>query len=520
MAFNSLIKNNLERKNYLFKVLLSLLFGIAYMTIPNYGDGSNVHYLRGLAAGGYGYLSNDEFVKSKDAFPIFSQIVELSFVYGKEFLFYIYHCILVSLFFFWSISIANYSTGIQKIDTANLVIAAIIFAINSIFIENFFIYIFNFDLIYHLNSGLADQFLLYKEFIPSLFGVFLVGSIYFFLKNKIFISCLLISLSAYLHFNYLFIGAYLTISYMIIIYFRDGLKKAFLLGFFTLLSIIPLLIYVYLNFVISDSALFERTQHFMAYERLPHHADISRWMLDKITIAKVLLILIGIAFLFIKKQKKLLIILSTVFIISLVLTLIQIISSSLSLALMFPWRSTVILVPLILIILISHLTRHLIENYLGSFMSKKILTYLSIVSITFFLLTNFYFEYRENINKKNKDFYNVVLFIKANSNKNDLYAIEIRDPLSGKFRLSTGAKLFVDFTAVPYDSIAISSWLQRYDINNKIFSNLGAICDGRYKFNFGEITHLIVKNSKFNKECNKFEEIYKDNEYSIIITNQ
>ena len=88
----------------------------------------------------------------------------------------------------------------------------------------------------------------------------------------------------------------------------------------------------------------------MAEIRIPHHAQVSSWFSYKDI---QILIVIFFALFLIYKSKRLFIPLSFVVFSTIILTIIQYYTSSNFLGLLFPWRSSVYIVPICSMIILS-----------------------------------------------------------------------------------------------------------------------------------------------------------------------
>ncbi|MGD8864207.1 MAG: hypothetical protein PVI81_01310, partial [Anaerolineales bacterium] len=90
-------------------VLISLglivLFGLIYSQAPLYTSNQNQYFLHGAAAAGVGTLENDWLANTVDPTPVFSKLVELTFLLRVPFLFHLYYVLLLGLYLYsvWGI---------------------------------------------------------------------------------------------------------------------------------------------------------------------------------------------------------------------------------------------------------------------------------------------------------------------------------------------------------------------------------------------------------------------------------
>ena len=105
----------------------------------------------------------------------------------------------------------------------------------------------------------------------------------------------------------------------------------------------PVIFFLYKNFVIDENQINELAQKILVEKRIPHHANITHWFSYKDLIS--IFILFSGLFL-IRKNQFIFIPIFTVTILAISITLVQYFSNNYFIALLFPWRSSVFLMPL------------------------------------------------------------------------------------------------------------------------------------------------------------------------------
>jgi len=203
-----------------------------------------------------------------------------------------------------------------------------------------------------LTSGVAGQYILGPYFQPSVFGVFIVFSIYVFLRDKPFVAIVCLAIAATFHSTYLLSAAVLTCTYMAVIVVKDkNYRKALLLGITALVLVMPILIYNYLNFRPTTADIFAQAQSILVDYRIPHHAIVTHWF-GKSTLFQIIVIALSI---YLVRHTQLLPILLGPFIAATILTAAQVLTGNKSLALLFPWRISVFLVPIASSIILANI---------------------------------------------------------------------------------------------------------------------------------------------------------------------
>ena len=153
--------------------------------------------------------------------------------------------------------------------------------------------------------------------------------------------------------------------------------------------ILPITVYIIYNFFLIDKQLIIEGQNILL-ERIPHHALIENWFSYKDVIS-ILIYFISLFLIF--KNKRLFIPFAILGFFSISLSLIQFITEIESLALTFPWRASVFLIPLSSMIIISLINKFLQINSI------------SIFSVFLYYNNLFFFFIKPFIKNSNKDFY-------------------------------------------------------------------------------------------------------------------
>ena len=129
-----------------------------------------------------------------------------------------------------------------------------------------------------------------------------------------------------------------------------------------IILILPITIFIIINFMMIDKDLTQIGQNIM-FNRIPHHANIHYWLSYK----DVIFLLTYFISLFLVRNNKRFFIFFAVFgFCSIFLSVFQYLFESKSLALAFPWRSSVFLSPLSSVIILSFLIEKI------KFKSKKL----------------------------------------------------------------------------------------------------------------------------------------------------
>jgi hypothetical protein len=473
-----------------FFVFLSFFFVLTIQIFDVY-KGNAAHLIHSIKFFDDNELQNDWIANQEHHLPLFAYFNFLLIKIFSNKVIYFIHALLLGIcsLFLFLISKKLFS----KLEIRNIYIIWFAFFI-IFFHENSFF------------SGVAGQSVIDAGYQPASYGVFFFVGIYFFLKEKDFLSILFICLAASFHPTYVLHSGFLVLgilaSYLISKKYSNFFKILFLYS----CLILPITIFIITNFMIIDKDLAEVGKKIM-YERIPHHANIHQWLSYKDI---VFLSVYFISLFLVRNNKKFFIFFLIFGLCSIFLSIIQYFLDSHSLALAFPWRSSVFIAPISLIIIISF------------FLSKigTIPKRLNIFAYTLIIVTTLFFSVKSHyIKNLNLDFNEKLKLTK--SIKKESSSIErILIPVNLDYvRMYSGLPIFVDWKhpAFRYDQIII--WKERLDLANDFYSseNVNEQIKILKKIQKIEnISHIIIKKNKVFVDC---ENLIDHDVFMLINTN-
>ena len=473
-----------KQKEIIIYLILSILFAITVQQFPFF-KGNSLHLLHAIKEFETNKLQNDWIANQTNHLPVFTYINNIVLKYLPINILHIIHLsLLTSCSFFIFLICKNEFQNLNKISLT-------------------FIWFSIFILIYHEHSffgGLAGQDVINEGYQPASFGVLFYWGIYLYLIRKYFYAVLLICLSASFHPSYVIHSGFLLFGFSI--YFFSIREYKLLLKTvvtYTLL-ILPITIYIILNFLLIDKELTSVGQNILL-GRIPHHALIDNWFSYK-DIISILVYAMSIFIIF--KNKKIFLPLIIFGFLSTLLSIIQIFTENESLALAFPWRASVFLVPLSSMIIVSF--------FINKFLSKK--DNLNILGVLLFLIIFSIFFVKSHFTKnKNQSFYTKLELTKE-INKNYDLVQRILIPVELSYiRMNTGLPIFIDWKhhAFKYNELII--WKKRVDLASKFFETNSfdeqkIILDDINQIE--KISHILIDKNRLTKDCDNLidHEIY------------
>ncbi len=491
----------------------TIVFALAYCQAPLYYSNQNQYFLHGLAAAGQGHLGGDWLANTADPTAIFSLLVELTARYLPEPTFHLYYALLLGVYFAAALGLFTHLMGQPCSWRLQLAFAALFVAIHSALARWGSHRVFGWDYPWYLQAGVAGQYVLGAMLQPSTFGVLLVLSIWWFVKDRPFAAVFAACLGATVHSTYVLGAGMLTLGYMWVLYREGRVRQAAAVGAWALVLILPVIIFVLVTFRPTSAEAFAEAQHIVAHFRIPHHSLPELWC-D--TVAMVQIAWLVLALILGWGTRLWGVFLVTLFL-SLLLTLLQIATQSDTLALLFPWRISAVLMPVATAVIVARLVglaRRRLDTRAPGIASAAVLAFLAAggLAITVF----------EQGFQSSPDEARLMDFVRTTKSPGDVYLIPVRvpdlkkirgsqnsdfKPLAARqtdtgiipidlqrFRLSTGAAIFVDFKSIPYKDTDVLEWRQRLDFNQQFYNAIGT---GKLQQVLDQvrrsgITHIVV----------------------------
>ncbi len=481
-------------------LLCCIAFAVAHLQAPLYSSNQNTYLLHGIADSGYGFLKNDWLVNTVDLFPVFSLLISTTKQYLFEELFYFYHGALLALFSYSVLGISStvYNFG-KKEKIIFLIIIAFLFSAGATeILEGRDLY----------RDGVMGQKIFNRIFQPSAFGVFLVLAICLFLKHKTMPAIVALSVAATVHPTYLMSSACLALSFMVANYLENKrVLPALGIGLATLVLVLPVVVYTLTVFAPTSQELQIAAQEILIFERIPHHALIK---LSNPLLIKFAIILAGLGLVF--PHRKAFLLLFIPFAVSLILTVFQFFYNNYSLALLFPWRVSSFLVPICATLVAGKLvsaTRVYLKPFKPAVFNASVYALVLTLILWGARAQNSILE-----RDQTKSYFKLFHYVSDSKSQHDVYLVPTN---LQRFRLHTGARIYVDHKSHPFKDSEVVEWFRRLKKAEKVYDTLKiADCTSIGNIELPEgITHVVF-NDRMTPlaECG-LEFVYNDGRYAV-----
>jgi hypothetical protein len=498
-----------------FFLFWTFLFSAAYCQSPLYTSNQNQYFLHGLARAGYGSLEGDWLANTLDPTPVFSVLVEgLYRLFHLPAVFYLVYALLMGGYLFSFLGIARL-LFLPPGKLPTLLFLALFIAVHSAGLRFGLARLLGPNWTFALEDGLADQRMLGLVLQPSAFGVFLAASVYLFLLRRPYLAVLSAALAAAFHPTYLLSAAFLTLAYMtsdLLVESRP--TRAVGIGLLALLAVAPIVVYVFNSFSGSGVTpdLAAEARRLLVHVRIPHHA-LASWWFDATAAFKLVLILAAIV---LARRTPLFLPLLVPFLAGLILSLAQLLLKSDLLALLFPWRVSVLLVPLSSTVLLAQLTRLLSERTARwDSQAQRLLKAGAVVIIALACLAGlarFGLDLQRKSAAPERALENFVYTHPA-PGEVFLAPVKMQD-----FRLAAGAQQYIDFKSIPYEAADVLEWDRRYRLADSFFHTPD--CPALRQLAAEEGVSRLVLPTDQALECSFLLPLYTDPHYRLFAIEQ
>lgn len=469
------MKKKISNNDLLIYIFLSFLFVLTIQIFDPF-RGNAAHLIHSIKFFETNKLENDWIANQAHHLPVFVQFNYFLIKFSSSKIIYFIHGILLALCALYLFLISK--SLFPKLEIQNLSI--IWFAL--------------FTILFHENSffsGVAGQSVIDVGYQPASFGILFFIGIYYFLIKRYFLCILFICLSASFHPTYILHSGFLVLSILTYFIFSKNYQNFLKILILYSILILPITLFILINFLTIDENFISLGQEILL-DRIPHHANIRYWLSYK---DLFFLITYFYALYIIRNNKRFFIFFLIFGTCPILLSLIQYFYNINSLALAFPWRSSVFITPISSVIILSSW----IEKIKSDENRLKIVSFslLLLVSSFFFIKSNFIKDLNGEFSKK------LVLPKEIKKNFNSIERILIPTNLD-YIRMYTGLPIFIDWKHHAFRFDQLIEWRQRMDLANEFYSskNIRAQSKSLEEIQkIEDISHILIRRDKLKIEC-------------------
>lgn len=495
-------------------ILLAVAFAIAYTQAPLFYSNQSQYLLHGLAAGGHGHLAHDWLANTKDPTPVFTALVAAGYRHLGLWTIQAAYFLVLIVYFLGIRWLVSSLPGLPDTRSFRLGFAALFTAAHAAILRVASVELTGVDYPWYLQCGVANQYILGPGLQPSVFGTLLIGALAAFAHGRTLLAGALAGLTCAFHFTYVLPTAILTVGFILVTVRPggEGGTSAFKMLLAICAGAVPAVAYALFTFGSPNPHTFAESQRILAEVRLPHHAAVERWFAapDAVQLAWI-----G-AGLVLLRRSTLFVVLAIAAAAGVVLTLLQYASGNHTFALLFPWRISAVLVPVATAVIGANLAARLPNTGLVSLVAGLLIAGFAAGGAWIMAKGIGYGTDRAEEE--------LLEYVRTHAGPNDVYLLPVQIPAVGagrgtasttftppprpapgtnlipvdlqRFRLVTGAAIYVDFKSVPYLDTDVIEWHQRMRRCETWYADDWTALERRQELRDARITHVVVPASK------------------------
>jgi hypothetical protein len=490
------------------------VFAAAYGQAPLYYSNQNQYFLHGLADAGLGLLREDWLASTRDPTPTFSALVANTVRHLHPWAFHVYHALLLGAYAAALLGLFAAVVG-ERAARRWPVFVALLVAVHSALARWCSYRWLGNDYPWFLQAGVAGQYVLGCMFQPSVFGALLVVAVCLFVRDRPFLAVTCAALAATAHPTYLLPAGLLTLGFLAALHTEGQGSRAVGVGALALALVLPVTVHMATTFGPTTHDTFAEAQDILVNVRIPQHSRPDLW-LDPIAALQVAWVVLGLALVW---GTRLFPVLAVPFLLGVLLTLAQVATGNHALALLFPWRISSVLVPVATAVVLARLV-----GALPSAVDGPAAWTACALAVAVFVAGGVWICAGHLGFLTGDDDLPLMDFVRQSRKAGDIYSLPVNvpdlakttrgslssdfKPLAEKkqdgriipvdlqrFRLYTGAPIFVDFKSIPYKDVDVLEWSARLHLAQTVQEHLGK---GRVPQAVTElrrqgITHLVLQ---------------------------
>jgi len=487
-------------------VAWGLLFSLIYGQSPLYTSNQNQYFLHGAAQAGAGFLAEDWLANTVDSVPAFTSLLTLTYRHLHEAFYYLYFALLCAVYLYSLLRIVPLGEGRAR----RWVVLTVLLALHSAALRFVLARGLSEEWAYLFDGGVAGQRLLGTVLQPSVFGVFLLLSVALFLERRPWQAVVALAAAATVHPTYLLSAGLLTLSYLWVTWReRRSLRSVLGLALLALLLVLPIAIYVVRALGPTAPSISAQAQEILVEERIPHHAVVAQW-LDATTGVKLALLLGALV---LARRTRLFPVVLIPLLGGIVLTVAQVATDSNSLALLFPWRISALLVPIATAMLVGWAVGRVAPALERRAALTRNLCLAGTALLALAGAARFVLDLRE---MEADPAAPMMAFVHENRAPGQVFLVP---PDLQQFRLETGVPIFVDLKSIPYRDVEVVEWFTRMRIEGWIYRDRPEEVDctqlERLRDEY-RVTHVVLDRDLFALSCPALgPSVYADENYAV-----
>jgi len=482
-------------------------FAAAYGIGALLTENQNSYLLHAAARADWGNLARDWTARTADPFPVFTTLAALVLRATTLVALGGAHLFAIVVYAWALVGILRATFEWRDADPALAITGFALLACHSRLLASTSMRTAGVDARALLVDGVASQYLLGRVLQPSVAGVLLLVSIYAFLRDRPFAAVVCSSLAATMHATYLLSAALLTLSYAAVTARRGDRGRALALAGTSLALVMPAVVYAATTFRPTDAATFQRAAQILGDDRIALHAHVATWF----GAAAIIKGLLCVGALWVVRRREIFSLLWPALLVGVVGLLLLARFPQPVVALQFPWRVSVWLVPISTALLAGAAVER-VRRRRGLVLDRLRLPAMVVASVLVaFGISGSVREARAIDRRPEAP---LDTYVRDAASSGDVYVVP---PDMEDFRLRTRTPIVVDAKTHPYKDVEVLQWSERLQRVRAFYAETDAAARcGRLRdiARRDGATHLVVPAGQ-PIVCSSVDRVYADGAFAV-----
>lgn len=492
-----------ERAPQVFLTVGVLLYLLAFPTEPLFFGNQVTKFLFGMRWAGVGHLEHDWTANTRYGLPVFGSLIYAIYASGMPWLTYVVQAGLIVLFALAAHGIARAWRGattwreLLHVDRYSL-----------LFFAPFVVLSLGYPA--RIWYGVAHQTTIGPDFETASFGILFFVSVLLYLAGRKTAAIALTIPTALIHPGYILPGTILIGGFVVADWAtRNQLPRRYWITIaLALVSFVAHTVYLRLHFLPTSPALSERANTIITEGRLPEITMVRVWVFSMGTLIKVPVVMLAI---WLARKQPIGQILGVGFLAVTALTLAQAISGSHLFALIEPWRASIWIAPIALIVLIAWAAdwfdRQILARTAGAWRTALLagMFVLPAAGISYGAYDKAT-SYPRHIKPYEE-------YLKRNATDQT----QILAPLDLlALRVNAEAPVYVSEKTHPYQDFEVLEWNRRMQLAGAIYKPQAVDCGALQNLvRAAHLTHMVVLRPDQRVDCAFARTVYRDGDAKI-----
>jgi len=484
----------------------TVVFALAYAQSPLYTSNQNQYFLHGLARAGVGFLRQDWLATTLDPTPVFSALVEGTVRALGAWAFYLEYALLMGVYLFSLADIVRSFAAVDGAPGRRMLLWAGLVALHSAALRFVLSRGLGTDWEFVLEGGVAGQRFLGQVLQPSSFGVGLVLALALFLRGRTRWAAAAAAAAATVHPTYLLTAGLLVAGFVWMEARANGWKRAMGTAALALILVAPITVYAARVFTASGADAYALASDILVRQRIPHHAIPAKW-LDATVVAQAALLLLALLR---ARRTPLWALMAWLTAAAVGLTVLQMATGNMPLALLLPWRVTSLLVPVASGVLVATAVGWMTRA--GVPRSLRLAAVAGLVLLEGIGVYRFTIEQRQ---QREDPATPVMAYVAGHLADGQVYLIP---PKLQDFRLRTGAPIVVDAKAIPYRDVEVLEWFDRLRLARLVYRGRPEYIDCELFYVAMDeyaATRVVLEPAQLPLSCPQLRAVYDDGAFAV-----